>query len=186
MAGCLILEDLGKHFDLLSNSESLLRLSEKPIVQKWKQSIPYRSFEGLANFLPIYFGVTNDELIHGILGESVVLALQIHEGTPPVGVFACRASKEEMLAKVIDRLTTANAHRKVIPHDYRGMTFHERHEFNGRQDFVLQLGSVAVLTDKQQMIEQIINASLDKKSLDQSPLFSKCAHRSARGPWLNF
>lgn len=185
MSGCLIIEDLGKHTDMLSNSESVQRFSEKPIVQNWKKSPAYRGLEGLAAFLPIYFGVSNDQLIHDILGESIVLALRLNtEGAPPVGVFACRAAKEEVLAKVVERLTQANPNREVTPHQYRGVTFHERHEFNGRQDFVLRLGAVAILTDKRQAIEQIINTSLDGHGLVESSLFKEMRQSIGEGAFV--
>lgn len=185
MSGCLIIQDLARHADLLKSSETVRQFDEKPLVQNWKKSSAFKGFENLTAFLPLYFGVSNDQLIHDVLGDSIVLALRLpNEGTSPVGVFACRAAKEDVLVKVIDRLTTPGPNRQVTPHTFRGVTFHERHEFNGRQDYLLRLGSVAIMTDKQQVIEQIIDTSIDGKGLIDAPLFREMRSAMGEGNFL--
>lgn len=185
MSGCLIIQDLGKHADLLRGSETFRQFGEKPLVQNWKNSASFKGFENLTAFLPLYFGVSNEQLVHDVLGDSIVLALRLPtNGSSPVGVFACRAAKEEVLVKVLERLTTKGPNRQITPHTYRDVTFHERHEFNGRQDYLLRIGSVAIMTDKQEVIEQIIDTSIDGKSLIDAPLFREMRSSIGEGNFL--
>jgi hypothetical protein len=122
--------------------------------------------------LPIYIGVPNDVLVHDLIGQSLVLAFSPGDGTsPPSGVIACRPATEETLVTVVERLSMPIPNRVIDRQEHRGVAFVSRREIGSRRTFLLRIGKVVFLSDKEDVIRSIIDTSLGEKSLYDSPLF---------------
>lgn len=179
-ASCLVLEDAADHFDHLVHSSFLARIEQLDVVQEWKKSPTHKSFHSLLASLPIYFGVSNDQLLRDVFGGSVVLAfIPPSNDGPATGILACRAVNEETLVKVVDRITRPTPNRKVASQSHRGVSFVERTEFGARHDFVLKIGAILIVSDKLAAIHKSIDASIGGRSLYDSSTFQEM--RSAIG-----
>jgi hypothetical protein len=170
VGACLVVEDLGEHLDRVEKSGLKERFERLGAVQAWKRSPTHQSVETAAAAFPLYFGVSNEQLVRDVLGGSVVFAFcPPRGGAPPTGIFACRAESESTLAKVVEHITRPSPSRQIAEHVYRGVRFVERTEFETRKDFVLRIGAVAVISDKPEAVRRVVDAWIDGKGLYDAP-----------------
>lgn len=170
VGACLVVEDLGEHLDRAKSCGLMERFERLGAVQAWKKSPTHQSLETAAAAFPLYFGVSNEQLVREVLGGSVVFAFcPPRGGGPPTGIFACRAASESTLAKVVERITRPSPNREIAEHAYRGVRFVERTEFKTRKDFVLRIGAVALISDKPEAVRRVVDVSIDGRGLYDSP-----------------
>lgn len=163
VGACLIVDDFASHFQQLSESEIWKRVQATPLYSGWYESPQRRRMAQIWAIAPFYFGLSGKQLRDDIFGQSTVLAFRPgdSQGTKEVGILFCKATDEELLTTLVSTLTSERPGRETQKRSHRDHTYFLRREGNERTDFLLQIGSVGVLTDSEPAIQRVIDTFLD-------------------------
>ena len=183
MAFCLIVEDVAGHYQQLLSSPLRRRVAEQPAVQEWQARPEFKKLLAIRSVLPFHFGIALDQLRDDILGQSVVLAFRPADGAGQreAGIVFCCAKNQETLASLIEFLSGPPKDRDKVQREHRGVRYLQRPRGRGGVDYLLQIGAVGVITDKEPAIRAVIDTSLDGKGLAADPTIQQMRHALPKG-----
>lgn len=181
MAACVIVQDAAAHYQRFLRSPAHDRLSSAPVIKEWKESPEFARLESAQALIPVYFGMSASEFGSKLLGHAIVLAFRPGErpGIDDVGIVACRASDEKVLATVVDALTSQAQGRTVQVKTHRGHRYYFREEPGRPADYLVSLGLVVALTGSEEVARLAIDAKLDG-GISRDPLFQTMLARVDR------
>lgn len=188
MSACIVVEDAAAHIERFLASPLKQQIDELPLVKRWKDSAQYQGFLQAQALIPLYFGLTPRELGVEILGKSVVLAFRPgkHPGQDDVGVILCRAADESALDRLVKTVTLPNPGRKVETRQHRGVAYYHRIELDRRPDFLVRIGMVGALCDRESVVHAIIEASQGGPSLWDQATFREMRESTPEDSIVSF
>ena len=170
MAACVILDDLSGHLDRFRRSQVFRQIEQLPIVERLRQTQAYRQLLAAQQLVRFHFGIAAPELFDRLAGRAVVLAFRpaSPEGEPDVGILFFRASDPPFLEKTIRKFATMGANGAVERRTHRGIEY-VVHRGRLRKNFLLRIGAVGAVSDKESAIREVIDASVEGAGLLNAP-----------------
>lgn len=182
MAGCIMIEDLGGHCRRIGASPFWHRAVDLPVVRTILERPDVRGALAAQAMLPVLVGVRFEELRDSVFGSSVVFAFR--PATKPnqkdAGIVYCNIANDDVRNRFWNALTKPNSDRKIDVRKHQGVDYLRRVE-NGKQEFLIQMGNVLALTDREELVQASIDARARSRGLNGSRAFAAALENLPKG-----
>jgi hypothetical protein len=157
-AACLVVEDLASRLKAFQQSSLVTAFNSLPAVKRWRESPAYKGLEQIRVLLPLYTGLTVDELRDDIFGVSFILSLHPGASGDDTGLLLIYARSEDRLERLFSTLAGGSAPSR----EHRGVRYRIRKEA-GREEFLVRMGPIGLMADREDAVKASIDARLDGK-----------------------
>ncbi|MFQ5730904.1 MAG: hypothetical protein ACE5KM_03000 [Planctomycetaceae bacterium] len=177
---CIELREVSRQSKRFAKSELFRRLEASTVVQSLLRGKQYRQLQKVTRDLKTS-GTPVEQLLEGLFGDSVVLAVYPQKGRQPAGVLLTRARGRKSLDDALDLWDRLEPGSITVPLKYDGKTYHRRRGGkSGHTLYYARLDEVFVLSDRDAMIHKVLRLQGGAKSSTDKPLAESSRYLAAR------
>lgn len=170
---CVELHDLRSQIQDIPKAEWFRRVVQLPLIKRWQQGPEFAKLQAELAGLAVLIGQPMDAFVSELFGESVVLAIFPNPKGAPGVLLLSRAAKDDTWDRVLTLWDQLEAH-EVETRSAFGRSFQRRRkkwngETAGPDLFTLKLGKVIVISQREELIREVLTRATADKKKDRPP-----------------